>query len=191
MRGTRMATVSGATESFERNIEAQTGKPVSGWVSLVREQRLEKHGAMVAWFKSEHGLSHLHANHVAKRALEVAAPRSVEDPAAHLFEGGKESLRPIYERLIASVAQLGSDVEIAPKKANVSVRRRRQFALVQPGTRTRIDLGLILKDRQPEGRLEPSGSFNAMFTHRVKLAWPDEIDTEVLTWLREAYDAAL
>ena len=109
---------------------------------------------------------------------------------AHLFEGGKEALRPIYDRLVVEAAQLGPDVEIAPKKANASVRRGKQFALIQPSTRTRVDLGLILPGRDPQGRLEPSGSFNAMFTHRVKLASADEIDREVLTWLREAYDAA-
>jgi hypothetical protein len=84
----------------------------------------------------------------------------------------------------------GPDVEIAPKKANVSLRRRKQFALLQPTTRTRLDLGLILKASEPEGRLEASGSFNAMFTHRVKLAAPDDIDAEVLAWLKAAYEEA-
>lgn len=184
-----MADVKSATASFERNIEAQTGRSIAAWVALARESGSTKHGVMVAWFKSEHGLSHSHANHIAKRALEPTAPRSADDPIAYLFEG-KEALRPIYDRLIAAADKLGPDVEIAPKKANVSVRRRKQFALIQPSTRTRVDLGLILRDREPQGRLEPSGSFNAMFTHRVKLASSEEIDAEVLTWLEEAYDAA-
>ncbi len=185
-----MATVSEATASFERNIEAQTGRSVTAWAEIARESGSGKHGAIVAWLKSEHSLSHSHANHVAKRALEAASPHSADDPVAHLFEGGKEALRPIYDRLVTEAARLGPDVEIAPKKANASVRRRKQFALIQPSTRTRVDLGLILPGREPQGRLEPSGSFNAMFTHRVKLASADEIDGEVLTWLREAYDAA-
>ena len=185
-----MATVSEATASFERNIETQTGRSIAAWVEIVRESGSEKHGATVEKLKSEHGLSHSHANHIAKRALEAASPRSADDPVAHLFEGGKEGLRPIYDRLAAEAAQLGPDVEIAPKKANASVRRRKQFALIQPSTRTRVDLGLMLAGREPQGRLEPSGSFNAMFTHKVKLATADEIDGEVLTWLREAYDAA-
>jgi hypothetical protein len=83
----------------------------------------------------------------------------------------------------------GPDVEFAPKKANVSVRRRRQFALLQPSTATRMDVGLILQ-RPPTGRLEPSGSFNAMFTHRIKLAVLADIDDQVVAWLKEAYDAA-
>jgi hypothetical protein len=139
--------------------------------------------------KGEHGLSHAHANHIAKRSAELAGPRSTDDPVAHLFADDRAALRPIYDRLAAAAAGFGPDVELAPKKANVSVRRRKQFALIQPSTRTRVDLGLIL-GRPPQGRLEPSGAFNAMFTHRVKLASPGEVDDEVLNWLREAYDAA-
>ena len=173
-----MATVSEAMASFERNIETQTGKSVTAWAEVARESGSGKHGAIVAWLKSEHGLTHSHANHIAKRALEAASPRSADDPVAHLFEGGKEPLRPIYDRLAAEATRLGPDVG-----------RRKQFALIQPTTRIRVDLGLILPGREPQGRLEPSGSFNAMFTHRIKLASADEIDAEVLTWLREAYDA--
>jgi len=184
-----MATVSEAMASFERNIEAQTGRSVTAWAEFARESGSGKHGAIVAWLKTEHGLSQAHANHIAKRALE-ASSRSADDPVAHLFQGGKEVLRPIYDRLAAEAARLGQDVEIAPKKANASIRRRKQFALIQPSTQTRVDLGLILPVRKPQGRLEPSGSFNAMFTHRVKLASPNEVDGEVLMWLREAYDAA-
>jgi hypothetical protein len=184
-----LADVDAAIATFERNIEAKTGRPVSGWVELLRGQGLEKHGQMVAWLKAEHGVSHGHANHVAKRALEAAAPRSDDDPVAHLFEG-KAALRPLYGALAAMATALGPDVEIAPKKANASVRRKKQFALLQPSTRTRLDLGLILPGREAGGRLEASGSFNAMFTHRVKLSGLDEIDAEVEGWLKDAYDAA-
>jgi hypothetical protein len=185
-----MGTIDQAIATFERTIEEKTGAPIHDWIERLAAQGLAKHGQMVAWLKSEHGFSHGHANHVAKRATEAAAPRSEEDPVAHLFEGGKEGLRPLYETMIALIQGLGPDVEIAPKKANVSLRRRKQFALLQPSTKTRLDLGLILKSRAPEGRLEPSGSFNAMFTHRVKLSSPDDIDAELKGWLIEAYDEA-
>ena len=185
-----MATVEDAVASFERNIEAQTGRSVAVWGDLVRAQALDRHGQMLAWLKGEHGLSHGHANHIAKRALEAAAPRSADDPVAHLFEGDKAALRPLYDHLVAAMVALGPDVEVAPKKANVSLRRRKQFALLQPSTKTRLDLGLILKDVTPTGRLEASGSFNAMFTHRVKLTTPTEVDAGVLGWIRLAHAGA-
>ncbi len=177
--------------TFERNIGAQTGRSFRDWVALVAGQGFAKHGQMTDWLKNEHGLSHAHANHIAKRVMAEAAPRSLDDPVAHLFTGGKEGLRPLYDGVVAAALDFGPDVEIAPKKLNVSIRRRKQFALLQPTTRTRVDVGLILKGRAPVGRLEASGSFNAMFTHRIKIASSADIDAEVLAWLREAYDDAV
>lgn len=184
-----MADPTAALATFARNIEAQTGRSVAAWADLLRAGPLKKHGEMVAWLKAEHGLSHGHANRLALTAL--APPTNAEgDPVAHLFEGDKAALRPLYDVLIAAALACGPDVEIAPKKANVSLRRARQFALIQPTTKTRVDLGLNLKSRDPAGRLEASGSFNAMFTHRVKLGAVAEVDDEVRAWLREAYQEA-
>ena len=184
-----MADPAAALATFARNIETQTGRAVSAWADLLRQGPLQKHGEMVAWLKADHGLSHGHANHIAKATL-APAPAAGGDPVAYLFEGGKEALRPLYDALIAAALDCGPDVEIAPKKANVSLRRARQFALIQPTTRTRFDLGLILKGREPTGRLEASGGFNAMFTHRVKLGAAAEVDEAVRGWLREAYGEA-
>jgi hypothetical protein len=186
-----MDKLEAARATFERNIETQTGRSVAAWAALAAQQGLARHGQMVAWLKAQHGLSHSHANHVAKHALSLAAPASSDDPVAHLFEGGKEDLRPLYDRLAAAALALGPDVDLAPKKANVSVRRRKQFALIQPTTRTRLDLGLILKGKPADGRLEPSGSFNAMFTHRIRLDSARDLDADVLGWLKEAYDEAI
>jgi hypothetical protein len=187
-----MGTPDAAIASFERNIHTQTGRAVADWVAAAQAQAQAqgamKHGQVVAWLKAEHGLSHAHANHIAKRAAEVAAPRSTDDPVAHLFDG-KAALRPLYDRLVERITTFGADVAFAPKKANVSVRRRRQFALLQPSTATRLDMGLILQCAAV-GRLEAAGSFNAMFTHRLKLAALGDIDDQVIGWLREAYDAA-
>ena len=90
-----MGTVNEAVATFERNIAAQTGRAVQAWVEAVQAQGLTKHGQVVAWRKTEHRLSHAHANNVAKQASAAAAPRSVDDPVAHLFQGGKAELRPL------------------------------------------------------------------------------------------------
>jgi len=183
-----MADIEKGRASFERNIEALSGRSVAAWSRLVQQSGFARHGEMVGWLKAEHGLSHSHANHIAKQALADSLPVDL-DVIGVLFEG-KDAVRPLYDRLVSAAEALGSDVEIAPKKANVSVRRSRQFALLQPSTRTRLDLGLILKGKEPDGRLEASGSFHAMFTHRVRLETLDDINAEVLGWLKEAYDAA-
>ena len=84
----------------------------------------------------------------------------------------------------------GKDVELSPKKGYVSLRRAKQFGLVQPSTKTRVDVGIQLKVVEPTDRLEASGSFNAMVSHRVRVTAASEVDDELIGWLRKAYDAA-
>ena len=99
----------------------------------------------------------------------------------------KAGLRPLYELLVASATDLGPDVEVAPKKATVSLRRAKQFALITPATKDRIDLGLNLPGDPGDGRLVVAGG---MCTHKVGLRGVDEVDTELLGWLRDAYQRA-
>jgi hypothetical protein len=51
-------------------------------------------------------------------------------------------------------------------------------------------VGINLKGTEPTGRLEASGSFNTMVSHRVRLSKPAEINKELLGWLKKAYDAS-
>ena len=55
--------------------------------------------------------------------------------------------------------EFGEDVEIAPKMTYTSLRRNQQFGIVQPSTKTRIDIGINLKGYGTTERLESSGSF--------------------------------
>jgi predicted transport protein len=103
---------------------------------------------------------------------------------------GKESLKPIFDALLSQILQLGVDVEMAPKKASVSLRRKRQFCLIQPSTKTRIDVGLKFNDRPTKGRLESSGPFGAMCTHRVQVTEQNQVDAELLALIKEAYEEA-
>ena len=85
---------------------------------------------------------------------------------------------------------LGTDVELSPKKAYVSLRRNKQFALIQPSTATRLDLGLNLKGVEPAGKLEASGSFNAMCSHRIRFTSTADIDDKVKTGWRKLISVA-
>jgi hypothetical protein len=175
-----------------KNLEASTGRSIDAWVSIARATGLAKHGQLMTLLKGEHGLTHGFANQIALRAVakdDAPASGSVELIEAQ-FAGPKAPLRPIYEAIVAAIKKIGPDVEFAPKKAYVSIRRSKQFAMTQPTTATRLDVGLILKGVEPLGRLEASGSFNAMFTHRVRVASPAEVDDELVGWLRRAYDGA-
>lgn len=177
-----------------RNIEAQSGRTRDQWIKLAAASGKPKHGELVAWLKSQHGLGHGNANLIARSALDAASgspQREAGDLVDALFTGKKAALRPLYDALMVEVRRLGPDVELAPKKTYVSLRRNKQFALVQPSTADRLDLGLNLKGVAPSGRLEPSGSFNAMCTHRIRLG--DEhggIDAATRRWLAQAYAGA-
>lgn len=185
-----MGKVDDATATMIANLEAKTGKSMAEWVKLVQAERLPKHGAMVAFLKSKHGLGHGYANLVAHSVTGGGTLRRGEDPVAEQYGGAKASLRPIYDAILAAVQKFGIDVEVSPKKAYVSLRRGKQFAIVQPSTATRLDVGLNLKGVAAAGRLEASGSFNTMVSHRVKLDSIKNVDKELIGWLKQAYDQA-
>ncbi len=186
-----MPTPDQQTQSMIANLEAKTGKTLPQWVAIARACGLDKHGKIVSHLKSEHGLTHGYANLVAHTLLRSDAGSSADDDLlAGQYAGAKTVLRPIYDAIVAACRGFGDDVELSPKKAYVSLRRSKQFALVQPSTKTRVDLGLNLKGVEPDGRLEASGSFNAMCSHRVRLADVSDVDAAVVGWLEQAYERA-
>ena len=180
-----------AVEKMIANLQEKTGKTLAQWVTLAKASGADKHGAMVKHLKSEHELTHGYANLVAHEALQSAAAHADDaDLVSQQYAGKKAGLKPVYDQLVSEIQGFGSDVELAPKKAYVSLRRSKQFGLIQPSTASRVDVGLNLKGVEPQGALEASGSFNAMCSHRVRLSSPDDISPELIGWLRQAYDAA-
>jgi predicted transport protein len=175
--------------SMIANLKEKTGRSLEGWLKITRKSGLAKHGQIVKLLKTEYGMTHGYAGLVAHRTLQPASSGPSEtDLVEAQYAGPKVGLRPIYEALVGSVEQLGPDVQIAPKKTYVSLRRNKQFALIQPSTRTRVDVGINLKGVAPTARLEASGSFNAMVSHRVRLTEKREVDGELIGWLRQAYE---
>jgi hypothetical protein len=175
------------------NLAAKTGKPLAEWVRLVRKSGLDKHSEVVAMLKRDHGLGHGYANlvaHQAKGSDSVSVASSGVDLVGQQYAGAKATLRPIYDLIAGKVSAFGTDVELAPKKAYVSLRRSKQFGLIQPSTATRVDVGLNLKGTPARGRLEASGSFNSMCTHRVRLESASDVDAELVGWLKQAYEKA-
>jgi predicted transport protein len=182
-----------AMASMVRSLEAKTGKSMDEWLKRARASGRQKHGELVKWLKEEHGVTHGYANLIAHKTFgsdAVSEAQGGTDLVAVQYSGKKEALRPIYDALLSKVNGLGDDVEVSPKKAYVSLRRQKQFAIVQPSTPTRLDVGLNLKGLAPHGRLEASGSFNAMCTHRVRVEKLDDLDAELMGWVKKAYESA-
>lgn len=175
-----------------RNLPDKTGKTLKAWLALLKKSGLDKHGAVMKFLKTEHGLTHGYANLIAHKHLKADAgsAESGDSLVDAQYGSGKEHLRPIYDKLAKAIQGFGADVELAPKRAYVSARRKKQFAILQPSTKTRFDVGLNLKGTPAAGRLEASGSFNSMCSHRVRLESPKDVDAELIKMIRDAYDAA-
>jgi hypothetical protein len=184
-----MSTIDDAFATMRRNLEERTGKTFAAWINIARSLGTAKHSDIVAYLKQAGPMGHGYANMLAHEARK---PDTVaeEDPIDALYAGGKEPLRPLHEAIIKTVKTFGKDIEFAPKKGYLSLRRAKQFGLIQPSTATRIDLGIKLAGVPAEGKLEAAGTWNGMVSHRVRLASIADFSTEVKMWLKRAYDQA-
>jgi Domain of unknown function (DUF4287)/Domain of unknown function (DUF5655) len=171
-----------------RNIESSTGRSVGQWAELIRGSGVARHGEIVAWLKTTHHLTHGNANalaHAVRQHLDGGAPSSEELLDAQ-YAKAKAALRPILDRVIELATALGSDVGITVQKTAVSIRRQRQFAMVEAPSAARVRLGFNNRGAPPTGRVKAT---TGMCTHSVDLSAVDEIDDEVLGWLSGAYHA--
>jgi hypothetical protein len=186
-----MSAADDAIRKMKQTLEEKTGKSIEQWVALAKKSGAARHGDIVKHLKSEHSLGHGYANFVAHETLQSASVHAAEDDLVDAqYAGPKAGLRPAYEKMMKEVRAFGGDVEVSPKKAYVSLRRKKQFALIQPSTASRLDVGINLKGTAPTARLEAAGSWNAMVSHRVRLESVKDVDGELLNWLRAAYESA-
>ncbi len=188
-----MATAEEGIQAQIRNIEATFGKSMSQWLAVIAASGLTKHNDVVSMLEADYGMTHGAAHRVSLVSRQASAPprasRDQADPAGALYAGKKSALRALHDALMTAITAFGDDVELDPKKGYVSLRRK-QFAMLQPSAAGRIDVGLILPGEPARQRLEHAAGFNALFTHRIRVASLADIDAELIAWLRQAYDRA-
>jgi len=183
-----VATVEDGIAAQIRNIEASYGRPLSDWFAVIADSGLTKHNDVVAMLKSDHGMAHGAAHRVSLQYRAAAEPPTTTVDA--LYAGKKAALRQLHDQLIAVIDVFGGDVTSAPKKGYLSLRRKKQFAMIQPSGAGRLDVGLVLPGVEAAGRLESAAGFNALFTHRVRVASAADIDEQLTAWLHTAYARA-
>lgn len=177
-----------ALQTMISNIPEKTGKSLEEWIKVLAAKNFAKHGEAVKFLKTEHGVTHGFANTIVTLSKqENSFPNNLVESQYK----GKEALKPIYDKLVTDILKFGDDITKTPKKASVSLIRKHQFALIKPATKSRIDLGLKLKGKPTEGRLEDSGPFGTMCTHRVQLTSINDIDAQVIGWIKEAYNMSV
>jgi len=180
-----------ATQTMIDNLHKNTGKTLEQWIDIVIKENIAKHGEIIKFLKESHGLTHGFANLVAHKAKgSDAGSADDQDELITKQYQGKEHFKPVYQKIMSEIEKFGNDIEIAPKNAYVSLRRKKQFALLQPATKTRFEIGIILKGQESKGKLEAINTANAMCSHKINIADINDIDNEVIEWLRKAYENA-
>jgi hypothetical protein len=188
-----MADMDKALATQLANIEKRTGKTLAELTRIVNGSGLTKHGELVNMLKTDLGMGHGDANtlvHTVRKSAGPAAAQGLPSGAVldGLYTGPKSALRPIHDKAMTALRSFG-DFEEAPKKTYVSYRRKKQFATIGPATNSQVEVGLNMKGVKATGRLQelPAGQ---MCNYRVRLGTADEVDAELIGWIRTAYDAS-
>ncbi len=179
-----------ATQTMIENLYKNTGIPLEKWIVIVNKENIPKHGEIIKFLKEKHGLSHGFANLIALKArgTDAASADKPDDLIIKQYQD-KEHFKPIYDKLISEIEVFGNDIEIAPKNNYVSLRRKKQFAILNPATKTRFEIGVNLKGQEPKGKLKAEKP-NSMCSHKINIADIKDVDKEVLEWIKTAYDNA-
>ena len=177
-------------QAYLDTIKAKTGMDPGDFRAIAEKKGLlapgVKTGQIVAWLKEDFDLGSGHA--MALVATFTARPQD-EDRLESQFACPKAHWRATYYLLVTTLEKHGP-VGIAPSDSYISLLKgKAKFAIVT-FSKDRMDVGIKLKGEDATDRFEPSGSWNAMVTHRVLVTDPDQVDPELLGWLERAYAAA-
>ena len=172
------------------NLKEKTGHSLEEWKGLISSQNLSKHGEIVKFLKEQHNVTHGYASEIALKALGSDADSSADADEFIVSQyKGKEHLKAFYDKLMAEIQQFDGDFEIAPKKTYVSLKRKKQFIVLNPASKTRFEIGFNLKGVESQGKLEAEKP-NGICSHKINLADISDIDQEVISWIKMAFEKA-
>ncbi len=179
-----------AVQSMIENLKEKTGHTLDEWKKIITTQKLLKHGEIVKFLKETHQVTHGYASEIALKVLGSDADSSTDTDALLVNQyKGKEHLMSYYEKLLEAITNYGGEFKIEPKKTYVSLKRKKQFVVLNPASKTRFEIGFNLKGVEPKGKLEAEKP-NAICSHKINLADISEIDQEVIDWIKMAFDLA-
>ncbi len=188
-----MSTLDKAIQTQLDNIQKKTGMSLKELSSLVKKSGLSKHGEIRDMLKEKLGLGHGDANSLVHAIFKSDGARAAEGKSAdtvvdEIYSGPKAAFRPIHEKLMKAISQFG-EFEIVPKKGYVSLRRKKQFAMIGPRTNTRFEIGINARDLKKDVRLleQPKGS---MCNYIVNVTDAKEVDADLVAWIKSAFEGA-
>jgi predicted transport protein len=173
-----------------QNVKEKTGYSLEEWKDLIGNQKLAKHGEIVKFLKETHNVTHGYASEIALKVLgsDADSTTNTDELIVNQYKG-KENLTAFYDKLIAEIQQFGGEFEIAPKKTYVSLKRKKQFIILNPASKTRFEIGFNLKGVEAKGKLENEKP-NGICSHKINLTDINDIDQEVIDWAKMAFDMA-
>jgi Domain of unknown function (DUF5655) len=175
-------------ETVLANCESNTGRALAEWVALARKARVKSANVARAWAKDQ-GLSIVYQTAVARQLFP--AEDGDEELVLAQYSGAKAALRPIYDAVVKAARAFGADVEVMPRKSQVTLSRATSFAIVRASTKDRVDIALKLHGEKPTSRLVlDAKAMKSDPSHVVAVKGRSEVDKELIGWLRKAYDRA-
>jgi len=190
-----MENLKQAYQTQINNIQKKTGKTFTELSALVTGSGLTQHSQLREMLMRQLELGYGDANALVHAVLQSDGMRSAEAKGLsgdavldEIYAGPKAVLRPIHEALLAEINTFG-EFETLPKKGYVSLRRKKQFAMLGPGANGRVDVGINAKDLPSDPRLleQPKGS---MCNYIARVTDPAQVDEALVGWLRVAFEAA-
>ncbi len=172
------------------NLKEKTGHSLDEWKTVIAKENLTKHGEIVKFLKESHNITHGYASEIALKVLGSDTDSSNDaDAFIETQYKGKEHLKAFYDKLLSEIEKFDGDFEIAPKKTYVSLKRKKQFVILNPTSKTRFEIGFNLKGIEAKGKLENEKP-NGICSHKINLADISEIDKEIIDWIKMAYENA-
>ncbi len=178
-------------QALAASLKDRTGRSLTEWVDLMDASGPDPldQRAVRRWLRDEHGVPQNSQWAIADAAARAAGwvPPTLEESIDGQYQGPKEALRPIFDRLRKAIEALGDDVRPEARATYTPFVRRRQFAAVQAATRVRVDVGLRYTDPPASELLRPADS-PGQATHRLSLTGADQVGDEARDILRAAYE---
>lgn len=176
--------------SVREGLERDTGKTLEQWVKIARTCPETKPRARQQWFKEKHGIGVNRAATILDAAFG-GETMGWDNPDALVAALWKDPVQlKIHDALVATVAKLDGAI-IGEKKTFTGFSRKYQFAAARP-TKDGVRLGLAV-DPKASKRLSPPKASEGWSDRNkavVVLTSPKDIDAELKSLLKAAYDAS-
>lgn len=172
------------------NLKEKTGHSLDEWKKIIAKEKLAKHGEIVKFLKETHNVTHGYASEIALKVLgsDADSASNADDFIVSQYKG-KEHLESFYDLILAEIQKFDGEFKIDPKKTYVSLKRKKQFIILNPASKTRFEIGFNLKGVEPKGKLEAEKP-NGICSHKINLSDIKEIDKEVINWIKMAFEKA-